>query len=67
MSIDTVTLMEVLEHTFNEYENKRVEELLSTTKGSSRIGSDQMQSILGKAQGSREIKALLYTALGITV
>ena len=64
--LDLVELKSIVDYVFDEYEHRRVEELLSTAKGSSRISREELPTVLGKAQAAREIKAQLYTQLGLS-
>ena len=63
--MDTRQIKEIIDNTLSSYEHRRVEELLSTAKGSSRIDKEDIPSILAKAQSAREIKSYLYTAFNL--
>ena len=62
--MDSVTIFEKMNEVFDNYERRRVDELLSPMKGNSRITTDQLQGKLGQAQACRELKRLLYTTFG---
>jgi hypothetical protein len=62
--MDATLIMEAIDDVAENYEHKRVEELLSTAKGGSRISQAEVPTILAKAQAAREIRNLLFTRFG---
>jgi len=65
--MDMTQIVDVINNVTQDYEEKRIEELFSTAKGGSRITREDIPSVLAKAQTARDIRSLLFTALGFDV
>ena len=65
--MDIGLVIEAIDTVCETYESRRIEELMATTKGSSRISDTQIPSILAKAQAAREIRSHLMTQLGFDI
>jgi len=65
--MDAIQVAEIINEVTETYKDRRISELMSTTRGGSRISNEDIPSILSKAQTAVEIKALLYNAFGFDV
>ena len=62
--MDITEFIAIIKHVTDEYERRRIEDLLSTQTKTGRHTPEQMHGIVGKAQACREIRSLLYTQIG---
>ena len=60
--MDRVTIKEIVDAVTNDYEHKRIEEILSTQTRTGRTTPDDVDGLIGKAQACRDLRSLLYTA-----
>lgn len=58
-TVDSQFILEKVSDVFEEYIKNRFDELLSTERGASRISTEKIQGILGKAQAAHDLKALV--------
>jgi hypothetical protein len=59
MQYDKTDIDDILDSVFDDYLTRRIEELLSTQRGASRISTDEIQGTLGKAQAAKELHSIL--------
>lgn len=59
-------IAEVISQVTNTYERRRIEEIVSSQTKAGRTGSDEVPCVVGKVIATRELRAQLYTAFGLT-